>query len=58
MPWRGCWDECGIPMRIIARRTLREFWQIHPDAEQPPKAWFAEATKAQWQSPNDIKQTY
>lgn len=45
-------------MRIIARRTLREFWEVHPDAEQPLKAWFAEAAKAQWQSPNDIKQTY
>jgi hypothetical protein len=22
-------------MRIIARRTLREFWERHPDAEQP-----------------------
>lgn len=45
-------------MRIIARRTLREFWQKHPDAEQPLKAWFAEASQAQWLSPNDIKQTY
>jgi len=45
-------------MRIIARRTLREFWEVHPDAEQPLKAWFVEATQAQWQSPNDIKQTY
>jgi mRNA interferase HigB len=45
-------------MRIIARRTLREFWEVYPDAEQPLKAWFAEATKAQWQSPNDIKQSY
>lgn len=58
MRWRRCWDEGKRLMRIIARRTLREFWQRHPDAEQPLKAWFAEATKAHWQSPNDIKQTY
>lgn len=45
-------------MRIIARRTLREFWERYPDAEQSLKAWFAEATRAQWCSPNDIKQTY
>ncbi|MEL6380896.1 MAG: type II toxin-antitoxin system HigB family toxin [Cyanobacteria bacterium J06626_18] len=45
-------------MRIIARRTLREFWERHPDAEPPLKAWFAEATRAHWHSPNDIKQTY
>ena len=45
-------------MRIISRRTLQEFWEIHPDAEQPLKAWLAEAKKAQWQNPNDIKRTY
>ena len=27
-------------MRIIARSTLREYWQKHPDTEQPLKAWF------------------
>ncbi len=30
----------------------------HPDAEQPLRAWFAEAKKARWKSPSDIKARY
>jgi len=45
-------------MRIISRRLLVEFWDIHPDAEQPLRAWYAEATKASWNSPAEIKATY
>ncbi len=45
-------------MRIIARRTLREFWQRHERAEQALRAWYAEAMKAAWRSPQEIKDTY
>ena len=45
-------------MRIISRRTLVEFWEAHPDAEQPLRAWYVEAKKANWASPADIKATY
>ncbi|WP_066381107.1 type II toxin-antitoxin system HigB family toxin [Anabaena sp. CA = ATCC 33047] len=45
-------------MRIIARSTLREFWEIHPNAEQSLKAWYDEASRAEWNSPTDIKTIY
>jgi mRNA interferase HigB len=45
-------------MRIIARSTLPSFWEQYPDAEQPLKAWFYEAVRANWQSPSDIKNLY
>jgi len=45
-------------MRIISRKRLVEFWQLHPDAEQPLRAWYAEAIKANWRSPTEIKSTY
>jgi mRNA interferase HigB len=45
-------------MRIIARSTLRQFWETHPDAEQPLKAWYDEASRAEWNSPIDIKSIY
>ena len=45
-------------MRVIARRALRDFWQRHERAEQPLRAWYAEATKAAWRGPQDIKNTY
>ena len=45
-------------MRIIARSTLRSFWEQDPNAEQPLKAWFNEASRACWQKPSDIKSLY
>ena len=42
-------------MRVIARRSLREFWQRHPDAEQALKAWFAEAQSATWRKSSEVK---
>ena len=47
-------------MRIISRRTLRVFWEKpgRKDAEQPLKAWFQEAVKANWKKPSDIKDQY
>ena len=45
-------------VRIIARRTLREFWERHADAEQPLRAWFHDARNARWRSPTDIKRVY
>ncbi|SCK09178.1 type II toxin-antitoxin system HigB family toxin [Vogesella sp. LIG4] len=45
-------------MKIIATRTLKLFWEQHPNAEQPLKAWVDEANKATWSSPQDIKDRY
>ncbi len=45
-------------MRIIARRRLREFWSNHADAEQPLRAWYATARRAEWLTPQDIKNAY
>jgi mRNA interferase HigB len=44
-------------VRVIARRTLREFWERpgRQDAEQPLRAWFAEVRCATWRTPGDIK---
>jgi len=46
-------------MRIIARKTLRDFWEAgHAEAEQSLKAWFAEAAKADWATMTDVKARY
>ncbi|HOC11557.1 MAG TPA: type II toxin-antitoxin system HigB family toxin [Thermomonas sp.] len=45
-------------MRVIAVSTLRAFWERHPEAEQPLKAWYEEATSASWSQPADIKSQY
>lgn len=45
-------------MRIIARRTLRDYWQQEPETEQELKSWFAEASNANWHTPADVKAKY
>jgi mRNA interferase HigB len=42
-------------MQIIARRTLREFWARHPQAEMPLRSWFALVNAADWSGPTDVK---
>ena len=45
-------------MRIISRRTLREFWARHPDAEQPLQTWYMNVKHANWKTPSDVKAIY
>ena len=45
-------------MRIIAKRTLREFWERRPDAEEPLLAWYREVEKDDWEQPSQIKEKY
>lgn len=44
--------------RIIAKRTLREFWEKHADSEQYIKTWYESAKNSNWTSPHEIKKTY
>lgn len=45
-------------MRIIAIKALSQFWARHRDAEDALKAWYAEATSAQWRTPQDVLDRY
>ena len=42
-------------MQIIAKRTLRQFWARHPQAETPLKVWFAMVSRAEWSGPADVR---
>ena len=45
-------------MRIIAKSTLRTFWERHPNAEEPLLAWYRETEKADWANPAQVKAQY
>jgi mRNA interferase HigB len=45
-------------MRIIARSTLRTFWEKHTDTEGALKAWYQETNQGHWQTPEDVKSVY
>ena len=45
-------------MRIIAKRTLRLFWEAHPRnraAKTPLEDWYAQASAADWATPAEVK---
>jgi mRNA interferase HigB len=44
-------------MRVFARKALREFWEKHPDSEVQLATWYREATKANWKSPAENRNT-
>ncbi len=42
-------------MRIIAKRTLRTFWERHHRARGPLEAWHQEVAHADWAGPSEVK---
>jgi mRNA interferase HigB len=45
-------------VRVIARSTLRSFWEKHTDAREQLLAWLAVAERSDWRSPSEIKATF
>ena len=45
-------------VRVIAKSTLRTFWEKHTDAEGPLKAWYAEVSRAKWKGPADVRKMF
>lgn len=46
------------PLRVIAKKILREFWESHPDCKQQLLSWFHEAENAIWGGPGEVKNDY
>jgi mRNA interferase HigB len=44
--------------RILAKSTLRQFWEKHEDSEQYLKTWYDTAMRSHWKNPNEVKNTY
>ena len=45
-------------MRVIVKKTLRNYITLHPDCEQALLTWHKEVKAAKWKSPADIKLKY
>lgn len=45
-------------MQVIALRTLRLFWERHPQAETPIRNWYATVTRSEWRTPADVKRHF
>lgn len=45
-------------MRVISRRALRDFWEIHPQAKAPLCAWFRVMEHGAFADFNALKTTF
>ncbi len=45
-------------MRVISKKTLREFWDKHPNSQQALESWFHESKNADWKNSGELKQQY
>ncbi len=45
-------------VRVIAKPTLRDFWEKHADCEEQLKSWYRETEKSEWKNINDLKKEY
>jgi mRNA interferase HigB len=45
-------------VQIIAKRTLRQFWERHPRAETPLRVWFAQVSAADWASRAEVRAAF
>ena len=47
-----------INLRIIARKTLKLFWEKYADAEQPLKAWYEIIRSSIWDKSGDVREVF
>ena len=45
-------------MRVIAKRTLKEFWEKHEDSEQALLSWYKVAKREKWENFEEIKSQF
>ncbi|MBK8485989.1 MAG: type II toxin-antitoxin system HigB family toxin [Saprospiraceae bacterium] len=45
-------------MRIIARKTLKDFWTKYPDSEQSLKSWYREISPNNWRNMIELKKRF
>lgn len=45
-------------MRIFSRRTLRDYWTRHADAQEPLAAWHKQVERADWSKPADVTELF
>ncbi|PWK76185.1 type II toxin-antitoxin system HigB family toxin [Aminobacter sp. AP02] len=42
-------------MQILSKKTLRDFWEKHPQAQRPLTAWYQAVDASAWTGPADVK---
>lgn len=51
-----CSYLCSV--RVIAVKTIRNYWKKYPVAKQQLLSWYEEACSAEWNHPNELKEQF
>jgi len=51
------WEQYNL-MQVLSLRTLREFWERHPDAKTPLRVWYKIVTQARWKNFAEVKASF
>ena len=44
--------------RIVAKKTIKEFWELFPDSKPYLETWYETVKSAYWTKPADLKTFY
>lgn len=44
-----------LQMRIISRKSLRDYWEAKAETEGPLRAWIKVASSSDWENSEDVK---
>jgi mRNA interferase HigB len=47
-----------MSMRVISIKTLRDFWRVHREAQNPLRDWFEIVEAVQWRNFMDVRRTF
>lgn len=47
-----------INVRVVSRKTLVDYYNKHKETKSQLEAWFHEVKKAEWNTPQDVKEKY
>lgn len=45
-------------MQVLSKKTLRDFWEKHPQAQRPLTAWYQTVSSATWSARAHIKAAF
>ncbi|MGH9760111.1 MAG: type II toxin-antitoxin system HigB family toxin [Blastocatellia bacterium] len=45
-------------MKVLSKRALREFWELHADAQAPLMHWYNTTIAASWRSLADVRRSF
>lgn len=45
-------------MHVITKKRLKEFWEKHPDAEVPLRAWHSLIQKGVYTTPHELREAF